>query len=63
MNFDDEDVRKAVAEYQVGEDLSTLSIEELEARITAYESEIARLRQMIGEKHQVKNDADAFFRN
>ncbi len=63
MDLDDEDVKKAVAAYSVGEDLDALSIEELQDRITAYESEIARLRQMIDEKHRVKNDADAFFRN
>jgi uncharacterized small protein (DUF1192 family) len=63
MDLDDEDVKKAVADYSVGEDLSALSIEELHERITAYESEITRLRQMIDEKQQVKSDADAFFRN
>ena len=55
--------KRRIAEYAVGEDLDALSIEELQERITAYESEIARLRQMIDEKHRVKTDADAFFRN
>ena len=63
MDLDDEDAKKAVAEYAVGEDLDTLSIEELHERITAYEAEIARLRQMIDEKQRVKSAADDFFRN
>ncbi len=61
--MDDEDAKKAIADYIVGEDLDALSIEELHERITAYEGEIARLRQMIDEKQRVKTDAAAFFRN
>lgn len=63
MDLDDEDRKKAVAEFVVGEDLDSLSIEELGERISAYEAEIARLRQMIDEKHNVKSAADAFFQN
>lgn len=63
MMMDDEDAKKATEDYVVGEDLDALSIEELHERITAYEAEIARLRQMIDDKQRVKSDADAFFRN
>ena len=63
MDINEEDAKKAVGEYRIGEDLDALSIEELHERITAYGVEIDRLRQMIDEKHHVKNDADAVFRN
>lgn len=62
MDTDDEDRKKTAAAFVVGEDLDALSIEELHERITAYEGEIARLRQMIDEKHGVKSTADTFFR-
>ena len=62
MDINEEDAKKAVGEYRIGEDLDVLSIEELHERITAYGVEIDRLRQMIDEKHRVKNDADAAFR-
>lgn len=63
MDINEEDAKKRVDGYRVGEDLDALSIEELHERIAAYEAEITRLRLTIDEKHQVKNDADAFFRS
>lgn len=63
MDEDEEAARKARAEYVLGEDLSALSIEELEERITAYESEITRLRQVIDKKQRVRSAADDFFRS
>ena len=63
MDLDDDEAKKAVAEFRIGEDLGALSIEELHERITAYGVEIDRLRQMIDEKKRVKTDADAVFRS
>lgn len=61
--MDDEEVRKRVSEYRINEDTDQLSIEELHARITAYEAEIARIRQIIDEKERVRTDAEQIFGN
>lgn len=44
------------------EDLTLLSIEELEARIAHMESEIARMRTLIGAKQAQRASADSIFR-
>jgi len=61
--MDEEEDRKRVAEYRIGEDTDQLSIEELHERISAYEGEIARLRQIIGDKERVRTDAEQIFGN
>ena len=50
-------------EITIGEDLSLLSIGELEHRIQILESEIARIREVLAGKQSSKAAADAFFRN
>ena len=45
----------------VGEDLYGLSLHELEARIAAYEGEIARLRAELAKKSGERSAADALF--
>jgi len=44
------------------EDLGTLSLDELEARIDALKAEIARVEQAMVSKKSSLNAADAFFR-
>jgi uncharacterized small protein (DUF1192 family) len=46
----------------IGEDLSLLSVAELEQRIETLESEIARIREALAGKKSSKAAADAFFR-
>jgi uncharacterized small protein (DUF1192 family) len=46
----------------IGEDLSLLSVAELETRIGALEAEIARIREALAGKQTSKAAADAFFR-
>ncbi len=46
----------------IGENLDAISIAELEHRIIALESEIARIRAEIAKKHQGKAAADLFFK-
>jgi len=46
----------------VGEDLSLLSLAELEARIAALEAEIARVSEALAAKRSSKAAADAVFR-
>ena len=46
----------------IGEDLSLLSVAELEHRIHLLESEIARIREVLAGKQSSKAAADSFFR-
>ena len=48
--------------HVIGQDLSHLSIEELDERIAALETEIGRLREAKGRKLESKTAADAFFK-
>ncbi|MBI2718249.1 MAG: DUF1192 domain-containing protein [Rhizobiales bacterium] len=47
----------------IGESLDLLSLAELEQRIEALESEIARIRAAVANKRSSKTAADAFFRS
>jgi uncharacterized small protein (DUF1192 family) len=61
--MDDElESRRRAAAVVLGEDLATFSIEELAERISACESEIARIRAIIAEKQKSQAAADTFFR-
>ena len=52
----------AVSGPVIGEDLSSLSIEELEKRIVILKSEISRLEQAIVAKNASRLAADQFFK-
>ena len=54
--------RKKPAGIMPGEDISTLSVYELEQRIAALESEIARAQDAIRARDATKSAADAFFK-
>jgi uncharacterized small protein (DUF1192 family) len=43
-------------------DLGLMSIEDLEARIEEFETEITRMRDMIKSKHSHRSSADALFK-
>ncbi len=53
--------RKQV-EFQIGEDLYGVSIEELETRILALESEIFRLQEELKHKKSERNAAESLFK-
>lgn len=59
--FDDERPAKP-ANAVPGEDLSLLSVEELEERIRLYRAEIARLEADISAKQSSRAVAETFFR-
>ncbi|GGK37777.1 DUF1192 domain-containing protein [Salinarimonas ramus] len=48
--------------HVIGQDLAHLSIEELDERIAAMETEIGRLRQAKAKKQDSRSAADAFFK-
>ena len=49
--------------HEIGQDLSTLSIGEIEERIRLMEEEIGRLRAAAAKKSDSRAAADAFFRS
>ena len=58
----DELTRLKPATHEVGQDLSTLSIAEIDERIEILKSEIARLEEARGRKEASKDAASAFFK-
>ena len=64
MPIDPEELlpKKKAPEIVLGEDLSTMSEHELDARIAALESEIARCRDGIAARRATKSAADTFFK-
>lgn len=62
--FADDTVRPVAhaRNHVVGQDLATLSIEEIDERIQVLREEITRLEQMRAEKQASKSAADAVFK-
>jgi uncharacterized small protein (DUF1192 family) len=58
---DDDRPRKKVT-HEIGQDLSLLSIEELQQRVALMQTEIERLTTSINSKQATKSAADKFFR-
>lgn len=54
--------RKPKLELVIGQDISTLSVTELEAPIVALEQEIARTREALKARAATKNAADSVFK-
>ncbi|MCG6121237.1 MAG: DUF1192 domain-containing protein [Microvirga sp.] len=64
MAFDplsEETPRKSASGHEIGQDLSTLSVAEIDERIAALQAEIERLRDARSRKEASKSAADAFF--
>ena len=61
MSFDDEDYRQP-PEHITQDVLETMSIEELQKRITGLEAEIVRAREVIAAKQAHRGDADSVFK-
>jgi uncharacterized small protein (DUF1192 family) len=59
--FDEEPVRKR-RPHEVGQDLSALSVDDLQLRIVELRGEIARVEADMKAKSAIKNAADALFR-
>lgn len=62
MPIADDDATRRAALHAIGEDLATLSIEELTERIVLLKNEIDRLEEAIRAKRAVADAADAVFR-
>lgn len=60
--FDEEPVKKKLV-HTLGEDLTTLSEDELAARVALLEAEIARLEEAKKARRATREAASAFFKN
>lgn len=63
MATDDEDRPRRKVTHDIGQDLSLLSVGELEERIALLEQEIARLRAAASSKQASRSAADKFFKS
>ncbi len=59
--FDDDKPVKKLS-HEIGADISTLSADELKARIALLQAEIGRLEAEIGSKSSSRNVAESLFR-
>lgn len=60
--FDDEDRPKKKLVHEIGQDLTLLSVGELNERIAVLKEEIGRLEADIRKKQSSKSAADLFFK-
>lgn len=62
MPMDDEDRPRKKVSHEIGQDLSLLSVEELDERIALLAGEIERLKAAATKKRASKDAADSFFK-
>ena len=62
MPIEDDDRPRKKVSHEIGQDLSLLSVEELNERIALLSSEITRLQEAATKKRASKNAADSFFK-
>ncbi|RJF68227.1 DUF1192 domain-containing protein [Rhodopseudomonas palustris] len=62
MAIEDEDKPKVKVSHEIGQDLSLLSVEELDHRIALLKEEIGRLEAAMTMKRATRAAADRFFK-
>ena len=60
--FPEDDAPKQKTRHEIGQDLTDLSLTEIDDRVALLKAEIERLEQMRDTKSRSRNAADAFFR-
>jgi uncharacterized small protein (DUF1192 family) len=60
--FLDEKPRPKPSKHEIGQDLSLLSVHELDERVAQLEEEISRLKAMRASKEASRSEADSFFK-
>ena len=63
MPIEDDDRPKKKISHEIGQDLSLLSVEELNDRIALLRSEIERLQAAAAKKRASKDAANSFFKS
>jgi uncharacterized small protein (DUF1192 family) len=61
--MDIDDIPKPKHEHVMGENLETISLDELRARVNLLQREITRIEAEIARKQVSKSAADAFFKS
>ncbi|MBL4870843.1 MAG: DUF1192 domain-containing protein [Robiginitomaculum sp.] len=61
--MDDIELRKLGTTFQVGEDLYTVSVDQIKERIDILQAELVRLATALDKKKQGLSSAETFFRN
>ena len=62
MPMDEDDRPRKKITHEIGQDLSLLSVEELNERIALLASEADRLREAVAKKRASKDAASSFFK-
>jgi uncharacterized small protein (DUF1192 family) len=62
MMMDEDDKPRRKVSHDIGQDLSLLSVDELEARIALLTGEIERLESAVAGKRASRDAADRFFK-
>jgi uncharacterized small protein (DUF1192 family) len=63
MATEDDDRPRKKTSHEIGQDLSLLSVEELNDRIAMLSAEVERLREAVTRKRASKDAADSFFKS
>ena len=63
MAIDDDDKPRKKITHEIGQDLSLLSVEDVEARIRMLVAEIERLKADMAKKRASRDAADSFFKS
>ena len=63
MAIEDDDRPRKKISHEIGQDLSLLSVEELNERVALLTSEIERLREAMTKKRASKDAANSFFKS
>ncbi|APO76194.1 hypothetical protein AM571_CH03402 [Rhizobium etli 8C-3] len=63
MSFIDDDLPKKKAAYEIGTDLSMLSLDELKERVEQLKAEIARIEAEVARKASGRAAAEGLFRS
>ena len=63
MPMDEDDRPRKKITHEIGQDLSLLSVEELNERIALLTGEIARLQEAAAKKRASKDAANSFFKS
>jgi uncharacterized small protein (DUF1192 family) len=62
MPMEDDDRPRKKISHEIGQDLSLLSVEELNERIALLNTEAERLREAVAKKRASKDAASSFFK-
>jgi uncharacterized small protein (DUF1192 family) len=63
MAIEDDDKPRKKLSHEIGQDLSLLSVEELDERIALLSAEIERLQAAMTKKRASRDAADSFFKS